>query len=153
MLIRHREPLSRPLRTKGIVSKREPPYVHPLSPCCQNQCAGPVGAGKVLCPGRYPSPVNTKDLAEAITSKTTLSETDVIAALLAIRHEVEIGLQEGKSIDLLDLCIIYPTLQSKGVDAPGDFRARKHIVRAGVRIRPKKSLIARLANSRFVRRK
>jgi predicted histone-like DNA-binding protein len=97
--------------------------------------------------------LTTKDLAEAITSKTTLSETDVIAALMAIHHEVEIGLQEGKSIDLLDLCIIYPTLQSKGVDAPGDFRARKHIVRAGVRIRPKKSLIARLANCRFVRRK
>jgi len=53
----------------------------------------------------------------------------------------------GRSVDLLDLCILSPALASTGADAEADFNVKTHIKKVGVNIRAKRNLLQAVANA------
>ncbi len=84
--------------------------------------------------------VNLKDLAELVTSHTTMSGPDVYGVIMALEGEIKTALKSGRAVELGDLCIMYPALDSDGADTEEDFSSTSHITRKKVRIRAKRGL-------------
>ena len=87
-----------------------------------------------------------KNLSERVASHTTMSAPDVYGVLMSLEEEIVAALKDGAQVELGDLCIFYPLLQSDGVDTPEDFNTTSHIKRKSIRIRPKQSLANKMAD-------
>ena len=83
----------------------------------------------------------TDVLAEGVSKRTTYDRAEVYAMLMVLSDLVCERLAEGESIDLLELCIVSPTLSSSGAETEADFNVNSNIRKIGVNIRPKAKLI------------
>ncbi len=84
---------------------------------------------------------STQALAKEIAQNTTLGRADIIGVLTALGEIVATHLAMGRSVDLLDLCILSPSISSAGANSEEEFNANTHIKKVGVKIRPKRSLV------------
>ena len=83
---------------------------------------------------------NLRALSKRVASHTTMSAPDIYGVLMALEEEIILALQDGANVELGDLCIFYPVVQSEGVDNEADFNAAAHITRKTIKIRPKQKL-------------
>ncbi len=102
-------------------------------------------------PKHYPHIVtqDKKDLmalAKRISRSTTMGVGDVHGVLLSLEEEIIDVLRDGDSVELGDICMIYPAVNGTGVDNPADFNAAAHITKRGIRIRPRKSLVHKVSD-------
>ena len=116
-----------------LVPKRNP----------QDMNAAPQFYAQVAVSGKD----TTNTLAKEIAQNTTMGRADIIGVLTALSDAVANRLAMGRSVDLLDLCIISPKVASEGVDNEADFNAGSHMRKVGVNIRPKKNLIQAVENA------
>lgn len=79
------------------------------------------------------------EMCEAITGRTTCTETDVRAALAGIIYEAKRALKAGRIVRLGDLGSLQMGLSSKGVEKAEDFTASM-IKKSRVNFRPGKGL-------------
>lgn len=80
-----------------------------------------------------------EEMCEAITARTTCTETDVRAALAGIIYEAKRALRAGRIVRLGDLGSLQMGVSSKGADSAEDFTASM-IKRSRVNFRPGKAL-------------
>ncbi len=83
----------------------------------------------------------TSGLAKEIALNTTVGRTEVMAVLTALSEYIEIALSKGRAVDLMNLCILRPSISSEGADTPEDFNTASNIRNVSVNIRPKMNLI------------
>lgn len=79
------------------------------------------------------------EMCEAITGRTTCTETDVRAALAGIIYEAKRALKAGRIVRLGDLGSMQMGISSKGVEKAEDFTASM-IKKSRVNFRPGKGL-------------
>ena len=83
---------------------------------------------------------DTEVLARIIAKNTTMGFADIHGVLLALGEVVPERLAIGRSVDLVNLCILSPGMRSAGADTPEEFNANEYIKRTKVNIRAKKYL-------------
>lgn len=77
--------------------------------------------------------LDDRDLAEAIARKCSLTESDVLATLTALRTEIVDGLANGKRINLNGLAEFYPKFRGTYASMDEPRSPARHSVRAGAR--------------------
>jgi len=102
----------------------------------QDTAAAPRYYAQVVPNGKR----NLRELSKRVASYTTMSAPDVYGVLMALEEEILVSLQDGAAVELGDLCIFYPAVQSEGVDNAADFNAAAHITRKTIKIGPKQKL-------------
>jgi len=107
----------------------------------QDAAAAPRYYAKAVPNGKR----NLRALSKRVASHTTMSAPDVYGVLMALEEEIIVALQEGANVELGELCIFYPAVQSEGVDNEADFNAAAHITRKTIKIRPKQKLSRQMA--------
>jgi len=90
---------------------------------------------------------STATLAKEIAQNTTMGRADIVGVLTALGEVVANRLAMGRTVDLLDLCIISPKISSEGVESEAVFNAGRNIRKVGVNIRAKKNLIQAVENA------
>ena len=71
-------------------------------------------------------------LAAEIAPNTTMGKADIIGVLTALGEVIPRRLALGRTVDLLDLAIFAPSVNSEGVENPDDFNATAHIKRVKI---------------------
>ena len=101
-------------------------------------------------PKHYPQVItrdkkDLKALAQRISRNTTMGVGDVHGVLLSLEEEIVETLRDGSVVELGDICMIYPAVKGTGVEKPEDFKVSAHMKKRRIRIRPKQSLVAKMA--------
>ena len=101
-------------------------------------------------PKHYPQIVtrDKKDLmalAQRISRNTTMGVGDVHGVLLSLEEEIVETLRDGSAVELGDICFLYPAVKGTGVENPADFNVAAHLKKRRIRIRPKQSLVQKMA--------
>ncbi len=89
---------------------------------------------------------NLMALAQRVSRSTTMGVGDVHGVLLSLEEEIVDVLRDGNAVELGDICMFYPAIQGTGVDNPEDFNVAAHIKKRRIRIRPKQSLVHKVAD-------
>ncbi|MAN58575.1 MAG: hypothetical protein CMC08_01915 [Flavobacteriaceae bacterium] len=89
-------------------------------------------------------------LVALLSQRTRLAEADTLKLLLYLSELVAERMLEGSTVTLPNLGILRPTLSSRGVARPSDFRT-KDITRVNVNFLPNRKLKARLQLAHFRR--
>ena len=95
--------------------------------------------GKYYALAQASGELDFEEMCEAITSRTTCTETDVRAALAGIIYEAKRALKAGRIVRLGDLGSLQMGISSKGVEKEEDFSASM-IKKAHINFRPGKGL-------------
>ncbi len=103
----------------------------------QDLTAAPKYYAKAVVTGKD----STNSLAREVAMNTTMGRADILGVLTAMGEIIEKRLAMGRSVDLLDLCILSPAISSSGVDNEADFNATSHVKKVRINIRPKKNLL------------
>ena len=74
-----------------------------------------------------------------------MSAPDIYGVLMALENEIIAALKDGAQVELGNLCIFYPSVQSDGVDSEEAFNTVSHIKKKGIRIRAKQKLSHQMA--------
>jgi len=90
---------------------------------------------------------STQTLAQEIALSTTMGKADVIGVLTALGDIVGQHLAMGRNVDLLDLCILSPSITSTGAASEAEFNVKTNIKRVGVNIRAKRNLVEAVAKA------
>ncbi len=83
---------------------------------------------------------NLKLLAKRIAAHTTMGVGDIYGVLLSLEEEIVYAMEDGVSVELGDICIFYPAVQSEGVENTDDFNTGTHIKKKSIKVRIKKVL-------------
>lgn len=83
--------------------------------------------------------VNFEELADMISKISNLSYGEILGSLGTFLDIIELQLRHGREVELNTLGTFYLTLNSEGVDTPGDLTVG-HIKGARIRFRPGKRL-------------
>ncbi len=85
------------------------------------------------------TPLKVRELYRLVSSKTTLTATDVAGCIETFLDEVTTGIREGKTVQLGEFGALYPTLRSQAATQEDSFNAAM-IEQVRVRFRPGKEL-------------
>lgn len=107
----------------------------------QNTAAAPKYYAQVAPKGK----LNLRNLSKRVASHTTMSAPDIYGVLMGLEEEIIVALKNGEKVELGNLCIFYPSVQSEGADSEADFNIVRNIKKKGIRIRPKQTLSSQMA--------
>lgn len=88
--------------------------------------------GKYKAVAVHPYTIDSRQIAEEVAKGTSLSVGDVHAFMSRISEVVNRHLRQGVKVRLKDLGMLKLEIESEKVDAPEDFKPRRHI--RGVRL-------------------
>jgi hypothetical protein len=87
---------------------------------------------------------NLKQLAERIAANTTMGVGDVYGVLLTLEQEIGYALEDSIAVELGEICIFKPSVNSEGVAEDGDFNVTSHLKKKGVNIAAKRSFVKKM---------
>ena len=80
--------------------------------------------------------MNMKDIAAIISSKNSVTESDVYGVLIALVKEMKNFMQMGQTIHLDGLGNFHLTIESEMVDNQEDYRLSEHVKRVRCKFTP-----------------
>ena len=80
--------------------------------------------------------VTLKDIAEMISQRNSVTESDVYGVLKALVHEMKFLLQMGNTIKLDGFGNFHLTIESETVDNKSDYRLDEHVKRVKCKFTP-----------------
>jgi predicted histone-like DNA-binding protein len=81
-----------------------------------------------------------EQMSELVARHSALSEADVYGLLKALETETIQSLLDGFSVEMGELCIFYPQVQSEGIGNEEEFQSKQHIKRKTVGVRARSTL-------------
>lgn len=99
----------------------------------------------------YGQTINVKQMAESITDATTLTQSDVLAAITALTGEITTALRMGNKVRIDGLGTFRLQITTPKKDLQADDKVAKKIEVRGVAFQPEKSFTKQFASVSFTR--